>query len=258
MRSVALCRQRRHHAPAGQHVHVRRDGRHPHRAARSDPGRFDGRPGALLVHGEHPARGGRRHRRRRARLHREHGRPPRLPPVRLQRPAARQRLGAARLPELPPDDGRHDRARRALPRHRQLGRRKRLQHRGAARALAQPARALRPGARAGHASRRRQRQPGLLRVHLGRRAVHRAERDDVHGELPSAGHQSRAPRRLDARRGAARVARARRWRTPPRNGASPSFITPSAATRATRSTPPTAAAAGAPPASASKRSCTTC
>ena len=46
--------------------------------------------------------------------------------------------------------------------------------------------------------------------------------------------------------------------TPPRSGASPSFITPSAATRATRSTPPTAAAAGAPPASASKRSCTTC
>ena len=76
--------------------------------------------------------------------------------------------------------------------------------------------------------------------------------------LPPAGHQSRPPRRLDARRGAARVARARRWRTRPRSGASPSSITPSAATRATRSTPPTAAAAGAPPASASKRSSTTC
>ena len=48
VRSLALCRQRHHRAPARHHVHVRRDGRQPHRAARSDPGGLDRRPGALL------------------------------------------------------------------------------------------------------------------------------------------------------------------------------------------------------------------
>ena len=71
--------------PPGDHVHVRRDGRQPHRAARSDPAGLDRRRRPLRRHGEHAARGDRRHRRRRARLHRQHGRPARLPPVRLQR-----------------------------------------------------------------------------------------------------------------------------------------------------------------------------
>ena len=47
---------------------------------------------------------------------------------------------------------------------------------------------------------------GLLRVHVGRRAVRRPQRHDVHADVPQAGRQARPARRLDAGRGAAGVA----------------------------------------------------
>ena len=162
------------------------------------------------------------------------------------------------LPELPPDDGRHAGTRRPLSRHRQLGRRERLQQRRRDRALAEPAPALRARAAAGHVPGRRQRQRGLLRVHLGRRAVRRPQRDDVHADLPPAGRSTPACPTTGrwARRSspgcddtlAARDLEVALHVHPPHRRRQ---------RRATTSTPPTAAAAGGPPTSASRRPSTT-
>ena len=171
---------RAHGARRRDAVFIRAHQRFPHPTARP-AARADRH---LRLHRIDAGDRGRRRARGRSRLRDESRRRARLPHVRLQRSAARRQLDAPRLPQLPaPATATRLQRAAALHRHRQLGRRERVQRDEAEIERSARQRLLYlPGPDADTYRRGRQREPGLLRVHVGRRAVRRPQRHDVHAD----------------------------------------------------------------------------